>query len=47
MIEDIKEKIRNLVNDYDGEGLYNEGVRFGLMLAEQIVNQYKEGKDGC
>lgn len=48
IIEDIKADLINEANEHMTEGDYNDGVRFGLMLAEQIVcrHQGKEQKSG-
>lgn len=45
LIEDIKAEIDKAQEPYQTNTAYDEGVRFGLMLAYQIVDRCKESED--
>ena len=44
-IDDVKSEIDKAQEPYITNTAYDEGVRFGLMLAYQIVDRYKESED--
>ena len=41
MLEQIRDEIDQKQYDFMSDGDYNEGIRFGLMLAYQIIDKYK------
>ncbi len=41
LIDDVKSEIDKAQEPYQTSTAYDEGVRFGLMLAYQIVDRYK------
>ena len=41
VLDKIKDEIDQKQYDFMSDGDYNEGVRFGLMLAYQILDKYK------
>ena len=45
VLEDIKAEIVNKAYEYMSNSDYNDGVRFGLMLALQIVKKHTNGKE--
>lgn len=45
LIEEIKAEIDKAQEPYQTSTAYDEGVRFGLMLAYQIVDRCKESED--
>lgn len=40
-LQKVKDRIDQKQYDFMADGDYNEGVRFGLMLAYQIIDKYK------
>ena len=44
-LDDVKSEIDKAQEPYITNTAYDEGVRFGLMLAYQIVDRYKESED--
>ena len=44
-LDDVKSEIDKAQEPYQTSTAYDEGVRFGLMLAYQIVDRYKESED--
>ena len=45
VIEDIKAEIDQKQYDFIADKDYDEGIRFGLMLAYQILNKHISGKE--
>ena len=41
MLEQIRDEIDQKQYDYMSDGDYDEGIRFGLMLAYQIIDKYR------
>lgn len=41
VLEQIRDEIDQKQYDFMSDGDYNEGIRFGLMLAYQIIDKYK------
>jgi hypothetical protein len=46
LIDDVKSEIDKAQEPYITNTAYDEGVRFGLMLAYQIVDRYKTESEG-
>lgn len=45
-LDDVKSEIDKAQESYQTSTAYDEGVRFGLMLAYQIVDRYKAESEG-
>lgn len=45
-LEKIQEDLNNEQYEFMGEDDYCDGVRFGLMLAHQIIDKYKTNENG-
>lgn len=45
VLEKIKAEIEQKQYDFMANKDYDEGVRFGLLLAYQIIDKYTEGSD--
>ena len=48
-IDGIKAEIKTEISDYEGCADFNEGIRFGLRTALEIIDKYKaetEAEDG-
>ena len=45
-LDDVKSEIDKAQEPYQTSTAYDEGVRFGLMLAYQIVDRYKAESEG-
>lgn len=43
-LEQISDEIDQKQYDFMSDGDYNEGIRFGLMLAYQIIDKYRCGR---
>lgn len=46
LIDDVKAEIDKAQEPYKTSTAYDEGVRFGLMLAYQIIDKYKAESEG-
>ncbi len=45
-IDGIKEEIKTEISDYEGCNDFNEGIRFGLRTALEIIDKYKAESEG-
>ncbi len=44
-LDNIRDEIDQKQYDFMSDGDYNEGIRFGLMLAYQIIDKYRAEKE--
>ena len=45
VLEDIKTEIKTEIVDYEGCADFNEGIRFGLRTAIEIIDKHLSGKE--